>query len=82
MRLTLRLDRSDRSTRSSVTHREWCRLAAPLVEARISIPEPELPHIMAEVCERHGAGHDKKPRQRLLTITAPRLFIVTHPRAA
>ena len=48
---------------------------APLVEAQISIPEPELQHILAELCARYGAGLEKKPRQRLLTITAPRAFI-------
>jgi len=52
-----------------------CSRAAPLIEAQISIPEPELQHILAELCERYGAGLHKKPRQRLLTITAPRAFI-------
>lgn len=52
-----------------------CSKGAPLVEAQISIPEPELQHIVATLCERYGAGLHKKPRQRLLTITAPREFI-------
>ena len=52
-----------------------CSQAAPLIEARISIPEPELQHIVAELCERYGAGIEKKPRERALTITAPRAFI-------
>jgi len=52
-----------------------CSQSAPLVQAQISIPEPELQHILSELCERYGAGLEKKPRQRLLTITAPRAFI-------
>ena len=52
-----------------------CSQSTPLVEAQISIPEPELQHILSELCERYGAGLHKKPRQRLLTITAPRAFI-------
>jgi hypothetical protein len=52
-----------------------CSQSAPLVEAQISIPEPELQHVLAELCERYGAGLHKKPRQRLLTVTAPREFI-------
>ena len=52
-----------------------CGQAGPLVEARISIPEPELQHVLSELCERYGAGLHKPPRQRLLTITAPRRFI-------
>lgn len=51
-----------------------CSQSAPLIEAQISIPEPELQHILGELCERYGAGLHKKPRQRLLTITAPRAF--------
>ena len=54
-----------------------CSQAAPMVEAQISIPEPELQHILAVLCERYGAGLEKKPRQRVLTITAPRVFIDT-----
>jgi len=54
---------------------EHCSKASPLVEAQISIPEPELQHFLSELCERYGAGLHKKPRQRALTITAPRAFI-------
>ena len=52
-----------------------CSQAAPSIEAQLSIPEPELQHVVAELCERYGAGLHKKPRQRLLTITAPRAFV-------
>jgi hypothetical protein len=52
-----------------------CSQSEPLIEAQISIPEPELQHILAVLCERYGAGIEKKPRQRVLTITAPRAFI-------
>jgi hypothetical protein len=54
-----------------------CSQAAPSAEAQLSIPEPELQHVVAELCQRHGAGLHKKPRQRLLTITAPRAFVDT-----
>lgn len=52
-----------------------CAQAAPLVEAQLSVPEPELQHVIAELCERYGAGLHTKPRQRVLTVTAPRAFI-------
>ena len=58
-----------------------CRETDPLAEAQISLPEPEFQHVLAELCERYGARLHKKPRQRLLTITAPRAFIdnALHP---
>ncbi|MBK8015139.1 MAG: hypothetical protein IPK13_27815 [Deltaproteobacteria bacterium] len=36
---------------------------------------------MAELCERYGAGLHRKPRQRLLTITATPAFVdgALHP---
>lgn len=48
---------------------------APLIEVQMSIPEPDLQHILAEFCERYGAGIERKNRQRLPTVTAPRAFI-------
>ncbi|MBK8011654.1 MAG: hypothetical protein IPK13_09895 [Deltaproteobacteria bacterium] len=58
-----------------------CSRSAPLIEAQISIPEPELQHVVAELCERYGAGLHRKPRQRLLTITATHAFVddALHP---
>lgn len=52
-----------------------CSERGPLVEMQLSMPEVELQHVVAELCERYGAGLHKKPRQRVLTITAPREFI-------
>ena len=48
---------------------------APLVETEVSIPESMLQAVLALLCERYGAGLHKKPRQRVLTVTAPRAFV-------
>ena len=53
----------------------------PLVETDFTLDDPMLQGILATLCARYGAGVQRKPRRRALTVSAPRTFVQSalHP---
>jgi hypothetical protein len=47
----------------------------PLVETDFDLADPLLQALLGRLCERYGAGVERKGRRRAITVTAPRTFI-------